>query len=32
MQQTGKPLDVAIEGNGFFEVLDTTGNVVYTRG
>lgn len=31
MQQTGKPLDVAIEGNGFFEVLDTTGNVVYTR-
>jgi flagellar basal-body rod protein FlgG len=31
MQQTGKPLDVAIEGNGFFEVQDTNGQIVYTR-
>jgi flagellar basal-body rod protein FlgG len=31
MQQTGKPLDVAIEGNGFFEVNDVSGTIVYTR-
>lgn len=31
-QQTNKPLDVAIEGNGFFIVNDpNTGNQVYTR-
>jgi flagellar basal-body rod protein FlgG len=31
MQQTNKPLDVAIEGNGFFEVQDPNGTIVYTR-
>ena len=31
-QQTGEQLDVAIEGAGFFQVLDTTtGDTVYTR-
>lgn len=31
LQQTGKPTDVAIEGAGFFEVLDPTGDILYTR-
>jgi flagellar basal-body rod protein FlgG len=30
-QQTGKQLDVAIEGNGFFQVTDPSGQIVYTR-
>ncbi len=28
---TGNPLDLAIEGRGFFKVLDTQGDTVYTR-
>lgn len=31
MQQTGKPLDVAIEGNGFFIVQRPSGDIGYTR-
>ncbi len=31
MQQTGNPLDVAIEGNGFLGVMQPTGEVAYTR-
>jgi flagellar basal-body rod protein FlgG len=31
MNQTGNPLDVAIQGNGFFQVRLTTGNLAYTR-
>jgi flagellar basal-body rod protein FlgG len=30
-QQTERELDVAIEGRGFFQVLDPTGEVLYTR-
>ena len=30
-QVTGNPLDVAIEGDGFFQVADTTGELLYTR-
>jgi flagellar basal-body rod protein FlgG len=30
-QQTGRELDVAIEGPGFFKVLDPSGDEVYTR-
>jgi flagellar basal-body rod protein FlgG len=30
-QQTGKELDVAIEGRGFFQVVDPTGEILYTR-
>ena len=31
-KQTGQPLDVAIEGQGFFQVLDpSTGDTLYTR-
>ena len=30
-QQTGNPLDVSIEGPGFFQVLDSDGVEVYTR-
>jgi flagellar basal-body rod protein FlgG len=30
-QQTNKELDVAIEGNGFFQVTDATGETLYTR-
>ena len=30
-EQTGKELDVAIEGNGFFQVLDPAGETFYTR-
>ncbi len=31
LQQTGNPLDVAIEGNGFFQVLLPNGTLAYTR-
>jgi flagellar basal-body rod protein FlgG len=31
MQSTGRPLDVAIEGEGFFELGDIDGDIVYTR-
>lgn len=32
LQETGRPLDVAIEGEGFFQLIDpTTNNFVYTR-
>jgi flagellar basal-body rod protein FlgG len=30
-QQTGRKLDVAIEGQGFFQVVDPTGEIYYTR-
>jgi len=30
-QQTNNSLDVAIEGNGFFQALDSDGSTVYTR-
>jgi flagellar basal-body rod protein FlgG len=30
-EQTGRDLDVAIEGRGFFKVLDPSGDPVYTR-
>ena len=30
-EQTGKELDVAIEGDGFFQVIDPTGQILYTR-
>ena len=30
-QQTGRQLDLAIEGNGFFQVADPSGETVYTR-
>ncbi|MDD4952833.1 MAG: flagellar basal-body rod protein FlgG [Desulfovibrionaceae bacterium] len=30
-QNTGNPLDIAIEGNGFFLLLDPNGENVYTR-
>lgn len=31
LQQTGNPLDVAIQGNGFFQVLLPDGSTAYTR-
>jgi len=31
LQSTGRTLDIAIEGNGFFELQDAAGNYVYTR-
>jgi flagellar basal-body rod protein FlgG len=31
LNQTGNPLDVAIQGNGFFQVRLTTGSLAYTR-
>jgi flagellar basal-body rod protein FlgG len=31
LNQTNNPLDVAIQGNGFFQVRLTTGNLAYTR-
>ena len=31
MQRTDRPLDAAIEGEGFFELGDRDGNTVYTR-
>ena len=30
-KQTGNQLDVAIEGNGFFKVMDPSGEVLYSR-
>lgn len=32
IQNTGGPLDAAIQGNGFFVVQDSQGNTLYTRG
>jgi flagellar hook protein FlgE len=32
LQTTSAPLDVAIQGSGFFVAHDTQGNTVYTRG
>lgn len=31
ISQTGDPLDVAISGNGFFELQTESGNIVYSR-
>ena len=31
LQQTGNPLDVAIQGHGFFQVLQPDGSTAYTR-
>lgn len=31
LQSTGRPMDVAITGEGFFQVMDSDGNVFYTR-
>jgi len=31
LQQTGNPLDLAIEGDGFFQVQQPTGDIAYTR-
>jgi flagellar basal-body rod protein FlgG len=31
LQSTGRPLDVAIEGNGFFQVTRPDGSTAYTR-
>lgn len=31
MQQTGNPLDLAIEGEGFFQIIRPGGEVAYTR-
>ena len=31
LQQTGNPLDIAIQGNGFFQVLQPDGTTAYTR-
>lgn len=31
LQQTGNPLDLAIEGDGFFQVIQASGEVAYTR-
>jgi flagellar basal-body rod protein FlgG len=31
LQQTGNPLDLAIEGQGFFPVMRTSGELAYTR-
>jgi len=31
MVETGKPLDVAITGNGFFQLDDGTGQIIYSR-
>jgi flagellar basal-body rod protein FlgG len=30
-RDTGRPLDVAIQGNGFFQVRDPSGEILYTR-
>jgi len=30
-QETGRELDVAIEGRGFFQIMDPTGKTLYTR-
>src|SRR5713226_787096 len=31
LQHTGNPLDVAIEGDGFFQVLQPSGEIAYTQ-
>jgi flagellar basal-body rod protein FlgG len=31
MQQTGAELNVAIQGNGFFQIMDPTGTIYYSR-
>jgi len=31
LKQTGNPLDLAIEGNGFFQVVQPDGTIAYTR-
>lgn len=31
LQQTGNPLDLAIEGDGFFQIIQANGEVAYTR-
>lgn len=31
LQSTGRPLDTAITGEGFFQVMDADGNIFYTR-
>ena len=31
LQSTGRPMDVAITGEGFFQVMDADGNIFYTR-
>lgn len=31
LQQTGNALDVAVQGNGFFQVKDPSGTIYYTR-
>lgn len=31
LQSTGRPMDCAITGEGFFQVMDADGNVFYTR-
>ena len=31
LQQTGNPLDIAVEGDGFFSVMRPTGEMAYTR-
>ena len=31
LSTTGRPLDIAIEGNGFFQVTDPTGETLYSR-
>ena len=31
LQSTGKPTDLAIQGDGFFQVTDGTEHTVYTR-
>lgn len=31
LQSTGRPMDAAITGEGFFQVMDSDGNVFYTR-
>ena len=31
LKQTGNPLDVAIQGNGFFQITQPSGGVAYTR-
>ena len=31
LQSTGRPMDIAITGEGFFQVMDSDGNIFYTR-
>jgi len=31
LQHTGNPLDVAVEGDGFFQVLQSSGEIAYTQ-